>query len=409
MAVSSRFQTSAFAFVGVMALAFALTAPAHDDAEAASAGYQPPKTDQTRLILRLHDLPAGFLNVTLREGEEDRILCSPLTHSDNTPPQLAKFIVAFHPKGCIATYSRLFTVPGEKPTPPLIGTGVMALGNDKATDAGWAVLSTLLGQLFRKGELHEIETNVKIGDATRLFHAKKIPSVVGSHVTFLAWRSANTLATVMTVGAPFADQDRLAVEFAERQQAHIDKPSRYTPAERFDGEVGLDDPAIDLPVYWLGRNFNPGNGLPPNKLFQSGFLGEPIPEEDLRFGSEGPEAPLQVNYENIWLDTWTPATWDVFAESKTGRVLTTWKCTRTRTVSLPGGSATIFGGFDKDFKHCPTRAPDVFSAWVEVGGVTVVVNAPPAPDFIERVNPYGSFKGMEAIVTALKLRPQPAY
>lgn len=233
--------------------------------------------------------------------------------------------------------------------------------------------------------------------------------MAGRNVSFLAWRSGNTLAAVMTAGAPFADQDRLAAEFARRQQAHIRKPTPYTPAERFDGEVGLDDPAIDLPVYWLGRNFRPGNGLPPNRLYQSGFLGEPIPEENLRFGSEAPEAPLQVNYENIWLDTWTPATWNVFAESKTGRVVTTWKCTQTRTVAMPGGSATIFGGYARDFKRCPKRAPDVFNSWVEVGGVTVVVNAPPAPDFIETVNPYGSFKGMEAIVGALKLRPPPTY
>jgi hypothetical protein len=41
--------------------------------------------------------------------------------------------------------------------------------------------------------------------------------------------------------------------------------------------------------------------------------------------------------------------------------------------------------------------------------VKVVVNAPPAPDFIETVNPYGSFKGMEAIVCSLRLRPKPAY
>jgi hypothetical protein len=41
--------------------------------------------------------------------------------------------------------------------------------------------------------------------------------------------------------------------------------------------------------------------------------------------------------------------------------------------------------------------------------VKVVVNAPPAPDFIETVNPYGSFEGMEAIVHGLRLRPRPAY
>ncbi len=412
MAASSRLRSGAIALVGILAAAFALTTLTRDGADAATARYRPPKTDQARLILRLHDLPAGFLNLELREERGGKPICSRLTHSSDTPPRLAKFVLAFHPRGCFAGYSRLFTVPGEEPAPALVGTGVMALGSDAAADAGWAVLPTLLGQLFHKGELHEVRTDLEVGTATRLFHVKKLPypyARVGRNVTFLAWRSADTLAAVMTTGLPFADLDRFAAEFAERQQAHIDKPTRYRQAERFDGEVGLDDPAIDLPVYWLGRNFRPGHELPPNRLFQSGFLSEPIPEEDLRFGSEGPEAALQVDYANIWLDTWTPATWDVFANSKTGRVLTTWKCTQTRTVTVPGGSATIFSGYDENFRRCPKRDPDVFDAWVEIGGVTVVVNAPPTPDFIERVNPYGSFKGMEAIVRALKLRPPPAY
>lgn len=412
MAVSSRLRTDAIALVVILALAFALTMLTRDGADAASAGYRPPTIDQSRLILRLHDLPAGFLNLEAREEQGEKPICSPLTHSSDTPPQLAKFILAFHPKGCFAAYSRLFTVPGEEPAPALVGTGVLALGSNAAADAGWAVLPTLLGQLFHKGELHEVRTGLKVGEATRLFHAKNLPypySRVGRHVTFLAWRSADALAVVMTAGAPFTDLGRFAAEFAERQEAHIEKPTRYALAERFDGEVPLDDPAINLPVYWLGRNFRPGNGLPPNRLFQSGFLGEAIPEENLRFGSEAPVPPLEVDYENIWLKTWTPATWNVFAKSKTGRVVTTWKCTRTRTVAIAGGSATIFAGYDKDFKRCPKRAPDVFNAWVEVGGVTVVVNSPPAPDFIEKVNPYGSFEGMEAIVGALKLRPPSAY
>jgi hypothetical protein len=46
---------------------------------------------------------------------------------------------------------------------------------------------------------------------------------------------------------------------------------------------------------------------------------------------------------------------------------------------------------------------------VDIGGVKVVVNAPFAPDFIETVNPYGSFAGMEAIVRGLTLRPKPVY
>jgi hypothetical protein len=163
MAVSSRLRTGAIALVGIVALAFALNMLTGDGADAASAGYQPPKTDQTRLILRLHDLPAGFLNMELQEEQGDRILCSSLTHSSDTPPRLAKFVLDFHPKGCIAAYSRLFTVPGEEAAPTLVGTGGMALGSDAAADAGWAVLPTLLGRLFHHSEPHEVQATERSG------------------------------------------------------------------------------------------------------------------------------------------------------------------------------------------------------------------------------------------------------
>jgi hypothetical protein len=212
------------------------------------------------------------------------------------------------------------------------------------------------------------------------------------------------------VGASFATNDRVAAELAPLQQAHIRKANPYTKAERSDAEVGLDDPAIEIPVYWLGRTFRPGGGLPPNRLFQSGYLGEALPEEPVGMGSaEAPQPPLIVDYRNIRLDTWTPETWHVFADSATAKVITTWKCTQTRTVTIPGGSATIFGGYKEDYARCPKRAPSAFTAWVDVAGVKVVVNSPPASDFIETVNPYGSFKGMEAIVGALRERPKPLY
>jgi len=378
-------------------------------AEAAPDHYRAPRIDQRRLILRLHDLPLGFLNFTSEEGNEsDEPLCERLTHPTDTPPRLARFVLDFHPRRCVALYESSFALPGEPPPPALVGTGAMALGSAEATDRGWALVPVLLGRLLRRGALRSAATRTRVGDATRLFHVGKLPYPLrfwGHAASFLAWRSANTLAVVMTIGDSFGQADAFASELAQRQQTHVAKPTPYTAAERFDGEIGLEDPAIDIPVYWLGRNFKPGGGLPPNRLYESGFFGRATPETSEGLLTEAPMAPLMVSYDNIWLNTWTPATWSVFADSRTAHIVTTWKCTRTRTMPLAEGNATIFGGYDRNFKRCPSRAPDVFTAWVDVGGVTVVVNSPPAPDFIETVNPYGSFKGMEAIVRALRVRP----
>jgi hypothetical protein len=414
MAVSSRFRTLTFVLLTGAALTFAVLTVPHSGANAASSRYKAPNVDQTRMLLRLHDLPPGYANGYLGEGRgEDGVLCAALTDPPDTPARLAKFVRAYRPKGCIASYRSLFTPAGAEPRAPLVDSGAMVLGSAAAADAAWDLLPTLLSRVTKHHRMPAAEpAPVEVGTEARLFHTSAVPFTYtrsGRSTSFLAWRSGNVVAVVMAISNSFAASDATVAELAPRQQAHILKPTPYTTAERFDGEVGLDDPAIDLPVYWLGRNFRPRRGLPQNRLFRSSFRAEPIPESSEGFIKEGPIAPLQVDYENIWLETWTPATWHVFANSATGRVVTTWKCTQTKAVALPGGTATIFGGYAQDFKRCPKRGPDVFTAWVEVGDITLVVNAPFAPDFIERVNPYGSFAGMEAIIGALKLRPQPTY
>jgi hypothetical protein len=393
------------ALAAVLALLGALAALVLGGADAAPR-HGP---NQTRLILRLNDLPAGYLKLDLQEEQGERIFCSPLHHVGDTPPEIARLVDRFRPKGCVGTYYRLYAVPGQPPGPQVVGTGVLSMDSDEAADAAWDAAPELLARLMSGRKPKPVPTSEEVGTATELFHARETPRFypiyrkVGAKASFLAWRSGNTLSTIMVIGNSFADIDNAAVELARRQQEHIRNPTRYTLAERFDGEVPLDDPAIDVPVYWLGRNFHPGGGLPDNRLFDSYFTGKATPETFDGF-AEGPGAPLNIRYETIRLGTWTPATWSVFAGSKTGRAITNWKCTQTRTIALPEGTATIFGGYKKNFKQCPDEAPKAFTAWVDIGGLKIVVNAPFAADFIEVVNPYGSFEGMEAIVRSLTRR-----
>jgi hypothetical protein len=366
--------------------------------------------NQTRLILRLNDLPAGYLKLDLQEEQGERVFCSRLHHVEDTPAEIARLVDRFHPRGCVGAYYRLFAVPGQSPGPLVVATGVLSMDSDEAASAAWNAVPELLARLTNGRRPRPVPTSEEIGTVTELFHARETPRFypiyrkVGARASFLVWRSGNTLATIMVIGESFADIDNAAVELARRQQEHIRNPTRYTLAERFDGEVPLDDPAIDIPVYWLGRNFRPSGGLPDNRLFDSHFIGKATPETFDGF-AEGPSAPLNIRYTNIRLDTWTPAAWSVFARSKTSKAITSWKCTQTRTIALPEGTATIFGGYKKNFKRCPDEAPKAFTAWVDIGGVKVVVNAPFAADFIEVVNPYGSFGGMKAIVRSLMRRP----
>jgi hypothetical protein len=410
MALLRGFRIGAIAFLAV-ALGVVLLSDSSSDA---ADGYRPPKIDQSRLVLRLVDLPPGYGNGYLGEGRgDDGLLCEAFSRSSDKPDPVAEFARMYRAKGCIAAYVSRFTIPGQEPVAPVVFSGVMALGSVAAAVDAWHLVPTMFGRLLRGGPPREAETSARVGAQTRLFHTTqaRFPYLIRGKqkASFLAWRSGSTVAALVVMGASVATNNRVAAELAPLQQAHIRKPTRYTKAERSDAEVGLDDPAIDIPVYWLGRVFEPGGGLPSNALYESGFRGEPIPEETGKFFAEGPYPPLEADYENIRLATWTPQTWQVFANSATAKAITSWKCTRTRTVPIAGGSATIFGGYKKDYARCPKKAPRAFTAWVDVAGVKIVVNPPPAPDFIETVNPYGSFEGMEAIVGALRERPKPLY
>jgi len=412
MVVSSGLRIGAIALLAALAalLGVVLLGDPSSDADAA-AGYRPPQVDQSRMVLRLPDLPPGYGNGYLGEGQrDDGLFCAAFTRSSDRPDPVAGFARTYRAKGCIAAYVSYFTTPGQEPVAPVVVSGVIALGSAAAAADAWDLIPTMLGRLPLGGPPREMGTSVRIGAQARLFHTAGAwyPYLIRGKqkASFLVWRRGNTVAVMIAMGASFATDDRVVAELAPLQQAHIRKPTPYTGAERSDAEVGLDDPAIDIPVYWLGRTFRPGGGLPPNRLFRAGF-GEPLPEEPLGMGSaEAPQPPLVVDYKNIWLHTWTPETWHVFADSATAKAITSWKCTQKRTVAILGGSATIFGGYKEDYARCPKESPSAFTAWVDVAGVKIVVNSPPAPDFIETVNPYGSFKGMEAIVAALKERPK---
>ena len=179
--------------------------------------------EQPDLLLRLHDLPPGYLNVELQESQGERTFCSRLNDPPDTPEALARFIDRFRPKGCVGAYYRLFVVPGQPAGPVLAGTGVLEMSDDRAADAAWRVVPQLLG---------------------RLFH---------------------------------------------------------------------DHPPLEVAV----------------------------------------------------------------------RAIASWRCTKTKTIGLPEGSATIYGGYEKNYRHCPGSGPRAFTARVYLGDLVIAVNpipeSPPGP------------------------------
>ena len=361
--------------------------------------------DQTRLLLRFSDLVLGYMNFDFGEGEDRPIFCSQLTHPEDTPPRLKRFVLRFHPRGCISAYYRLFFLPGEEPGPRFIGTGTMALGSDRAADAAWALVPELLARLLDDRPPREVETDMKLGTATRLFHAT-LPGeakVLGPRTSFLVWRSGNTLAVVETFGSKLGKNDRDAARLAPLQQAHLENPTPYTGAERYDAEVPLDDPALKQPVYWLGRDFKP-SGLAPTRLkYVDTFTSQSGREET------GKEVRLQyesADGDYLTVDEWNPPQWQVFKKSKLSHTLVSWHCTKARSVQLPEGTATIYAGYKRNYRKCPSAPPTSFTARAALPGIFVTLQAPNGLHFAYGGEVYGSYGAMEAILGGLTPRPK---
>lgn len=366
-------------------------------------------------LLRLTDLPLGYVTVELLEDRGRVADCEPLAEPDDTPARMLKFIQRFHPRGCMFGFQQLFGGPGGELGPLAIGTGVLDARSKAEADAGWAVVPEMLGRLFRDQPPQAAAAPVKIGSATRLFRGsahifggggKRAP------ITFLVWRTGNTLAAVMAEGRSREVDDAAVAVLARRQQARITKPTPLRASDNYDAEVALENPALDLPVYWLGRDFETGHGVAAARLFSSWFTEEATPEREEEAGfAEGPLPRLRLTYSNptdLTLSTYGPQDWPLYADSKTAKALVTWKCTRSRTLEVPGGTATIWVGYDKDYAKCPSRKPGSATAWVRFGEDTVVVNEPFAADSLEPDSPWGSFAAMEAVVKGLRLRTPPA-
>lgn len=398
-----RSRALLLAAVAFLAGATAATVLPHP-ANAASPG-----ANSRRMLLRLHDLPPGYIGnlVSAETGSLDQ--CDYL-HPAEPQPMLAAFVDRYTPKGCFGLYVRLYRVPGSLPAPPVVGTGALDAGSVEGAEAGLAAAPELISHITQDLVPEEVAPTEIIGDATRLLHWEKVPSLFqpgSSSGSFLAWRSGSVLATVFVDGFRFAADDRIAAELARIQQSRIEHPTPYTAAERDDTEVPLDDPALKVPVYWLGRHFAPGHGLRPLRLLDTGSTTLPSPRR--------PRASLfysdrrNLNHaEAISINLWSPKQWRRLARGR-GKLPGSLRCATATRLKLARGNALIYSGFEGTRGACPTRHGGSFTARVYLGGVVATVETMSicAVCFGAGTGPYDSPAGMKAIARALTLRLRP--
>jgi hypothetical protein len=359
--------------------------------------------DPRPLTLRLTDLPKGW-------AVGDDTGCGPMGIEGATP-EVTKLVLELHPQVCDVEFNKLWG--GSKPfyARSLAMTFEGSGGADRALSATPGMLA-----YFGLQGAKPSTTTVSIGDRSQIFVQPKgyPPGPQPSPETAVAWRSGEVYAFVIASARTQSDATAAAVAYAQVQQARIATPTPVSDADFDDAEVALDDPNIEVPVWWLGRSWDPPGSRPELAVFEAG-AGHPRPgalpgqSVDLEYYPPLPWLP-STRGRSARIYIWRPKQWDHWRTKPYGQ--TAWKsvCARSETLHVAAGRAVIWSGWWKtpQTKPCPKGQPDTHFAHVYGRGYVITVNIPLCNgrrcERERSTNPYGTVAGLEAVVRALRRR-----
>lgn len=382
-----------------------------------------PAPGPRQMLLRLHELPPGYL-----VGDDSG--CGGLGIED-APAELAAFVLKYRPWGCSFEYERLYRLPGRKPYPPLVESMAFVVPTAEAANEGFELAPQLIAYKAGIRRSDEVAPPESIGDATRWFHTNDalVDGRTGRQGSIAAWRFGRVLAFLVAAGKPQVDDDRIALQLARLQHSHVERPMPYLRRQYDDTLVPLDNPHLPVPVYWLGRTFEPGHGLRPARL-EHAFA--PISR-----GGGPPWEKLELAYTNyLYLRSWKRAGWKRLRKTSLGRELTGSACARTTRLKLRRGHAVIYASYGANAnpvppppavvrshgeaasrakrhayfparaRDCPGKRPNRFMASAYFGRVVVTVNLSICITCAREpgYGTYNSLRGMEAVVRSLRFR-----
>ncbi|OAI44517.1 hypothetical protein AYO38_00010 [bacterium SCGC AG-212-C10] len=224
---------------------------------------------------------------------------------------------------------------------------------------------------------------------------------------------------------------RFAVELVDRAPAGAFDPEAmgYTAPE--DEEMqALDNPMFGVPLYWLGREFDPGGGLPTLTLFEVDG-NRYVPNERPSVMRLGYVAwPLGSADGRVSIEMWPPGAWELF-QSRLGGGFPWAACSATEELQVNGATVRIRSARDNAPKSpavnaqpitpgadppptstpiptmatCPTGLYDVYLAEVVYNDVTVTINPPVGLISVAGdLGAYDSPETLEALARGLRLR-----
>jgi len=351
-----------------------------------------------RLTLRLSDVGPGYVL-------PDDFGCGSVLAGEGMPWAVTRIYLRHRHLGCTADLMEAWAPADTAPRP------------DAITSAAWvfkdAVGPDLLLQHARDviayatvlpGALTPLPPPA-IGDEAVAFQTRATPIRGTTHPSgaVVVWRSGRVLALVSA-----ADTDAGVVAEATRlaniQQQRIEHPTPLLPTDNDDVEVLLDDPHLDIPVLWLGRDFRPGGRLPALTLALADVDETPSVLGDLRLEYGRAKPP----FAGVSLYVWRRLRWRNAAKTSFARLGWHEPCVRRTRVPVKGGVAVIYAGHERRQARCG-RPPDRFFAHVFLRDLMVSVN----PIICTRCrrlgnsydDPYDSMAGMRAVLRALRFRP----
>jgi hypothetical protein len=222
-------------------------------------------------------------------------------------------------------------------------------------------------------------------------------TVLGGGRNFsIVWRKGTVVALLHVRGRSEPSARLAALSLARRQEGRIEHPSPLPPGVNDDREVKLDNPHLGTTVYWIGRRFRPGRGLPSLRL---AYVEAPLNDREPAENGEGPGYRADLDYQGkrdgIVLDVWRSRRWERFRRSRGGKGFWDRPCARKRVISLRRGHAELF-------RSCAKRHPR-FVAHAFLRSAVVEV-APYCLRCAATSGAYGSFKGLATVVRALHPR-----
>jgi hypothetical protein len=377
---------------------------------AEAAAPKPPPTDALELILRLGDLPRGY---ELIDGSPNAgvggLMCDRI-HPANTEAKVDDFITRNKPAGCLALYYRTYRGPGVPPAPLVVGTGAIRVASADGATEGLAAARQLLSHALDDEMPEEVAPPAVVGEATRLFHWRhgQLFGEGEQTASFLVWRSGAVDAAVLVSGGKAAADDRAAVELAQRQQVRIENPTAAQPADFDDSEVALDNPGLRVPVYWLGKTFEPGHGLPPMVL-EASSAGTSRAARIPKVGLAYADHPLRSRHEGLFVNAYSTQQWKRL-QARDRRLPASLTCGATvRKLKVPGGTALVFHGKEKLLGRCHKDERAAWTLRMHLHGLVFTAETIEVCDVCAEAGrgPYDSVRGMAAIARGLVRREPP--